>query len=93
MKCLELCIEIYWIAPILEKVMGQAKSRGTFEQRKAEAVTDGRVKRAAQPYRNPAEERTLDDFWFAAMAMILGRRIIKRRFNVGAVGHVDHGES
>lgn len=57
--------------------MGQAKARGTFEERKAQAIAEGRVKvpavkrEARRDYGNP------ESTWLTAMALYyaaMGRR-------------------
>ncbi|MFT5766763.1 MAG: hypothetical protein ACI9DH_000582 [Halioglobus sp.] len=67
--------------------MGQAKARGTFEQRKAEAVGSGRLKLSLS-IRNY-------HLWKAkrqARAALLKRIFSRPATNVGTAGHVDHGE-
>lgn len=56
--------------------MGQARQRGTFEQRRAAAIAAGRIKRPAAP--PPQADRFGSDYWSALVGALLARDIRRK---------------
>lgn len=55
--------------------MGQAKKRGTFEERKAQAIAAGRVKGQGKPVEHSMFTKQLD--WLAFKFLMANTRIAK----------------